>query len=73
VDDDHLSAGFIGFHHAMRFVNFVKAENSGRLLDETAGGNVFEEMGQTSDWELHGLDRLVRLFDGPVRESEQAD
>jgi 2-haloacid dehalogenase len=34
-------------------------------------GNVFEKMGQTPDWELHGLDGIVRLFEGSVTGSEQ--
>jgi 2-haloacid dehalogenase len=27
------------------------------------GSNVFEEMGQAPDWELRGIDEIVRLFD----------
>jgi 2-haloacid dehalogenase len=34
-------------------------------------GNVFEEMGQTPDWQLQGLDGLPALFDGGAGASMQ--
>jgi 2-haloacid dehalogenase len=34
-------------------------------------GNVFEEMGQTPDWQLQGLDGLPALFDGGAAASMQ--
>src|SRR5258708_10163535 len=44
VDNDHLSAGLVRFHHTMGFANFVETKHSGRLRVESAGGNVFGDL-----------------------------
>lgn len=36
VDDHHLPAGFVGFHDAVRFANFLEAKDARRFRLETS-------------------------------------
>src|ERR1700688_176871 len=44
VDDNHLSAGLVRFHHPMGFANVVETKHSGRFRFEPPGSNVFSDL-----------------------------
>src|SRR5438034_8986934 len=55
VDDDHLSAGLIGLHDAMRFADLLEAKHAGRLCLEPARRHLARDflqrhVGQWETW-----------------------
>src|SRR6188474_1213971 len=60
MDDDHLSADFIGFHEAMRFADLLEAKQLGRLLANAAAFGDFAAHRSTTDPHRRGLVPLGR-------------